>query len=47
MTDLEQWLIGEAESITDIAFLARVIILVLIINLFGIIASQLASVGKK
>lgn len=47
MTDLESWLIGEAEAITDINFLARVIILVLIINLFGIIASQLASVAKK
>lgn len=47
MTDLETWLIGEAESITDISFLARVIILVLIINFFGIIASQLTSVGKK
>lgn len=47
MTDLEQWLIGNAENITDINFLARVIILVLIINFFGIVASQLASIGKK
>lgn len=47
MTDLETWLIGSADSITDIEFLTRVIILVLIINLFGIIASQLSSVGKK
>lgn len=46
MTELETWLIGEATSITDIEFLTRVIILIVIVNVFVAVASELAKVGR-
>lgn len=46
MSDLEQWLIGEATKITDIEFLTRVIIFIVIVNVFVAVASSLSRVGK-
>lgn len=47
MTDLESWLIGNAEKITDIEFLARVIVLICLLSFFSAVASDLMSIGKR
>lgn len=46
MSELESWLIGEATSITDIEFLTRVIILIVILNIFVAVASEIAKIGR-
>lgn len=46
MDDFVSFLIGNAESITDIEFLARLVVFIMIIYLFCSIASILAGVSK-
>ena len=47
MTELETWLIGNAESITDIEYLTRIFILFFSLNIMAVVAHELASIGKR
>lgn len=47
MEDILVWLIGDAEVITDIGFIARIFVLIFALNIFAVVAHELVSVGKK
>lgn len=47
MTELESWLIGNAESLTDIGYITRVFILIFSLNIFAVVAHELASMGRR
>ena len=47
MDDIITWLIGNAEVITDIGFLARMFVLIFALNIFAVVAHELASIGKR
>ncbi len=47
MEDIITWLVGDATQITDIGFLARIFVLIFALNIFAVVAHELASVGKR
>lgn len=47
MDDIIVWLIGDAEVITDIGFIARIFVLIFALNIFAVVAHELAQVGRR
>lgn len=47
MSELESWLIGNAEAVTDIEFITRVIVFMVSVNIFASVAHSLTGISRR